>query len=294
METNQKHMAAAGFIIGLVAGLALAALAVGGYVVVRGTARPGRPVVRRQYVTAGQQMPPAQNVPPQNAVPLSEGNLLVYEPFDAGTVEPAMMVRPPELVSGQYGEALHLYIDAPLIYQVPGTAFLREATVMGWVRIDNQQDRSFIWAYSRCYPSTFNYPDHAYKLGMHFLSYNRACVSSTLIQAMQPGRFYHLAQAWGPDGFRTYLDGVPLLRDTNNRQGNLNDPDFTEDDALYLGSYPGVTGNETGPGYKINRDGIYVDDFAVFDRQLTDGDVAGIARGGAPLADLLQLAPPAE
>ena len=157
MEARQKQVAVAGFIIGLVLGLALVAFVGGGYFLALGHDRTGRSVARRQYVIPGQPGAPVQNVPVHRvSTTLTEGNLLIYEPFDAGTVDPGgNAARAPELVAGRYGEAAHLNIEAPLVYRVSGTEFLRAATITGWVRIDNHQDRSIIWAYSRRYPSAF-------------------------------------------------------------------------------------------------------------------------------------------
>ncbi len=280
-----------GIIIGVL--LIVGLFTVGGAVWYLGSGRlqqndPAR-FVRRQYA----QPQTAQAAAPPTT--LQSADLYVFEPFDAGTVQDngTTSSRPVELIPGQFGEARRLYIDAPLTYAMPGAAFLREATVMAWVRIDNQQDRSFIWAYGRHYPSAFYYPTHQYKLCMHFLRPDRSAVSSTLNQSMQAGRFYHLAQAWGPAGFFTYLDGVPVLCDSSITSGNLSNPDrsnpATTDDILQLGSCPGAMQNPgAGGAWKWNSDGIYADDFAVFNRQLTDAEVAGVAQSGVPLADILQ------
>lgn len=279
MVNKNQQYAAAGFVIGLVCGLALVALGIGGYLIVQRNSAL-RPTRVGQRVDVPNPAPAA--VTP---VTLAVAELLVYEPFDAASAGAEPVSR--ELQPGKFGEAARLHIDNPLVYAVPGANFLRAATIMAWVRIDNQRDRSFIWAYSRNYPNAFYYPDHNYKLGMHFMRFDRQGVSSTLAQVMQPGRYYHLGQTWGPDGFFTYLDGVQMLRDTNNRVGNLANPQGTENDALYLGSHPGALG-DVRPGWQWNSDGILVDDFAVFNRQLRADEVAGVAQSGLPLGDILQ------
>ncbi len=276
-----------GIIIGVL--LIVGLFTVGGAVWYLGSGRlqqndPAR-FVRRQYA----QPQTAQAAAPPTT--LQSADLYVFEPFDAGTVQDngTTSSRPVELIPGQFGEARRLFVDAPLLYNVPGTAFLREATVMGWVRVDNPRDRTFFWCYSRSYPSAFYYPDHQYKLCMHFLRFNASVFSATLAPALQPGRYYHLTQSWGQNGFCTYLDGIPGMNEAGNR-GNMQNLQsaIAQDNVLYLGGYPGTSGNESGPGFKLNQDGIYVDDFAVFNRQLTDAEVAGVAQSGVPLADILQ------
>lgn len=265
MAANRKQFVVAGFIIGLVLGLMLTALVIGGYAM----AKRGRRVIQPAV--------PAGLAEGEDVRPL----LAVYESFDGTITATGTLPQNPEFVPGKFGEALRVRLADPLTVAMPPD-FLQAATVMAWVRIDNQRDRSMIWYYDALYPSSVNYPDHQYKLSMQFLSGANG-LSWTLAPAMQPNRFYHLAQSWGPDGFKAYLDGSLTQSDDSFRSGQTLRPGASTQYQLYLGSAPNTTPHQSGPGWQLNNDGVYFDDFAVVSGQLSDAEIAGIAQSNAPL-----------
>lgn len=268
MNSTWQKYAAAGFIIGLAGGLGLVALGIGGCIIARGASPgPGNPAVA-----------PAYSAP-----------LAIYESFDGVIAAADLVPRNPRYVPGKSGDALCVRIAEPLIFTLPPD-FLQSATVMAWVRIDNQRDRSLIWYHDSLYPSAVNYPDHHYRLSVQFITpvvppaQTQAALSWTLAQTMQPGRFYHIAQSWGPQGYRAYLDGILVQSDLRFRKGQPlrtgGATPLSTDNVLYLGGELNTTPNQSGPGWQLNQDGVIYDDFAVFSGQLSDAEILNITADG--------------
>lgn len=213
-------------------------------------------------------------------------DLVICEPFDA-SVRAARQPRRASFVAGRYGQALAIPRGQRLTFKVPPD-FLRASTVMGNVRVDTDSGRTMFWCHAGSYPSAFNYPDHDYRMCMHFLA-GDAAVSATLAPRMDPGRWYHLAQSWGPEGFRAYLDGELVFQDMRQRTGvspNANNPTRMALPYLYLGN-AGRQAAEPVLG------GAAYDDFAVFRRQLSDAEIFRLAREPQLLHGLLTETPAA-
>jgi len=210
--------------------------------------------------------------------------LAVYEPFDGVIRADGTEPRNPEFVSGKFGEALRVRISDPLTLTMP-EHFLQEATLMGWVQINNQRERSLIWFYETLYPSCCNYPDHSYHLAMQFMTSGHNGINLTLAQSMQPGRYYHLAQSWGPRGYCAYLDGRLVQSSQHSREGLGTLQPESAQRQLYFGLSPNATFDMQGPGWRLNQDGIDFDDVAVFRSQLSDAAIAYFATKGTPIRE---------
>ncbi len=194
--------------------------------------------------------------------------LQLYELFDS-RVYGARLSPEAEFVSERGGMVLRIPRGERLTFRVP-SSFLNAATVMCRVQVDTGSGRVMFWRHDAAYPSAFYYPDHAYRLGMHFLA-GQQDIHAVLASRMEPGRWYHLTQSWGPDGFRAYVDGRLAFQDVRQRTGvtrNTHPAGRVVQPRLHLGSAEEASAELGGALY---------DDFAVFSRQLSDAEVALLA-----------------
>jgi len=196
--------------------------------------------------------------------PIPEDALYIYEPFE-NEVNASEMNFSPCYEEGQFGNCLVIPDGGRGSYKV-WDEFLQEATVMAWVKPADINKKIMFWCNDNNYPSAFYYPDHNYRLCMHF------CYEGPtpqpygyLTRSMDPDKFYHLVQSWGPDGFKGYVNGQLLFHNTQQ--------------------FTGVT-EAISPGTPLTHQILYLanglaggcyDDFAIFTRQLTDGQIETIA-----------------
>lgn len=195
--------------------------------------------------------------------------LRLYEKFDGSVGSAAAGAV--SFAGGWRGQAVNVRpADAMSVPVWP--EFSQAATVMAWVSVPARTGRFAFWWGDERYPSAFYYPDQSVRLAMQFAGPQGGATTQVLAMDMQPGRFYHLAQSWGADGYCVFLDGRCLGRWPQQNAGVL-----PGRGRLLLGDY--AYRQQAPAAGAFNQAGILLDELAVFAGQVPETAVADIARG---------------
>ncbi len=154
------------------------------------------------------------------------------------------------------------YVDLGLDVLPP-----RQGTLSTWVYVDEDEDYSgYIWITTNGQCAT-SYDYLVYKSDRLIGYYrdkngNKETISSSNINK---GQWYYVTYAWGDEGQKIYLNGsLDVINSSHTGQGNLN---FIQDNNL--GGW-GACAGQDNERYFLNGK---LDEFAIWDRQLTDQEV---------------------
>lgn len=196
-----------------------------------------------------------------------------YEPFD-GNLRQMSAVVTPQFVPGKYGLAAKmLWQNGVKAEYMP---LYESATIMAWVRTDDVSTRSVFWWNDRQFPNAVYFPDRECGLSVYFSVFNPGAASFRLASTMKKGRFYHIAQSWGAEGYRAYLDGRLVHSDSENIYG-LRGYGGTANPCFHFGTAPSMPATDEGSIWNMNQNGIIMDDFAFFSGQVNDTAIKHIA-----------------
>ena len=167
------------------------------------------------------------------------------------------------------------YVD---VTQSPVANNQKQVSVVAWYRYsdissDGSDARKYVWSTHPTYSTEFSVGS-SFDGEWYFLTPTtpNGHFADTTGPVINDGLWHHVAMVWDRDAntAKYYHDGA--LRDNRDTSSNL--ADLVDSTGFHIGDY------RNGDGGR-NFDG-YIDDVAVFDHALTDGEVLNLFHGAGP------------